>query len=39
MKISPEAQHEWAVKVFMCIEDWKLRRAVVELVEEVAGTG
>jgi transcriptional regulator with XRE-family HTH domain len=27
------------VKAFMCIEDRKLRRAIVELVEEIAGTG
>jgi transcriptional regulator with XRE-family HTH domain len=27
------------VKAFMCIEDRKLRRAIVELVEGIAGTG
>jgi transcriptional regulator with XRE-family HTH domain len=27
------------VQAFMCIEDRKLRRAIVQLVEEIAGTG
>ena len=27
------------VKAFMCIENRKLRRAIVELVEGIAGTG
>jgi transcriptional regulator with XRE-family HTH domain len=27
------------VKAFMCIEDRKLRRAIVDLVEGIAGTG